>query len=179
MYLSVGQLTHLPIISLQTSDTVAWTERPVIDMSKLQIVGLYCHIPSQRPPVLLVARDFRQLAADCLIIDNEDDLVDPSDIIRLQDILNANYSPLQKAVFTTAGQRLGTVEDYNFEPDSLRLHQLLVRPSLLKSWLGSNLTISRSQIVDLTPQHITVRDTAIHQSAQSATHERKARLDPA
>lgn len=60
-----------------------------------------------------------------------------------------------------AGRKLGTVDDYSINLESNRVQKLYVRGGMLSSWLGTNLTIDRTQIIDVTPQKITVREATI------------------
>lgn len=161
MYSSASQLENLPIISLQTGETVGQIRKPIIDMSNLEIVGYVCEQGSSKRPVVMMARDIRQMAADCAIIDNEDELTEPGDIIRLKKLLDASYTPKDKSVVSDIGRKLGSVEDYTVNLESSRIQKLFVRRSILRAWMGPSLEIDRTQIIDITPKRITVRDSTV------------------
>jgi sporulation protein YlmC with PRC-barrel domain len=154
-------MQSLPVISLQTGEAVALTESPIIDIDGLEIMAYRCESTRSRGHVLLLARDIRQLAADCVIIDSDDELVEPEDIVRLQDIIHTSYNPIDKTVVSDTGRKLGHVEDYTINLDTNQVQKLHIRPSLFRAWLGSLLIIDRSQIIDITPKVITVRDSTI------------------
>jgi sporulation protein YlmC with PRC-barrel domain len=154
-------MSILPIISLQTGEAVATTRQPILAIATLEIMALRCEGAHGKAPLLLMARDIRQFAADCIIIDDEGELADPSDIVRLEAILKASYDPLGKAVVSDIGRKLGIVEDYTINVETNRVQQLQVRQSLLKAWLGTSLMIDRTQIIDITPRQITVRDATV------------------
>lgn len=160
MYILATKLSGLPIISLQASDTVAWARRPIIDIANLEIIAFHCQTPNHRS-LVLVARDIRQLAPDCIIIDNEDELAETDDIVRLRDLIKTAYTPINKTVISDTGRKLGVVEDYTINLETCRIQKLHIRQSILQAWLGSSLIVDRTQIIDLTPQSITVRDTTI------------------
>jgi sporulation protein YlmC with PRC-barrel domain len=168
MYILASKAGNLPIISLQTSDTVGWTKQPVIDSGHLRLLAFHCHGLSSNPNLVLLARDIRQLAADCIIVDSEDELTDRDDLIRLRDALAASYSPLRQRVVSDLGRRLGSVEDFGLGIESLRVEKLFVRQSLFRSWTGNHLTIDRTQILDITPEQIVVRDTTLKAPALQA-----------
>jgi sporulation protein YlmC with PRC-barrel domain len=151
----------LPIISLQTSEAVALARSPIIDIATLEIQAFHCRGAQGHQPLLLMTRDIRQMATDCIIIDSADELADPSDIIRLQQLIEDAYSPIGKMVISDAGRKLGTVDDYSINLDTNRVQKLYVRGGILSSWLGTNLAIDRTQIIDITPQKITVREATI------------------
>jgi sporulation protein YlmC with PRC-barrel domain len=161
MYALASKIEGLPVISLQTGEAAAWTKRPVIDMTTLEIVAFLCESPRSKHPLILVSGDIRQFANDCLIIDNEEELTEPKDIIRLSSLVNAEYTPLDKPVISDTGRKLGNVEDYSVNLETSRIQKLFVRQSLLRAWLGSNLTIDRTQIIDITPKRIIVRDATL------------------
>jgi sporulation protein YlmC with PRC-barrel domain len=163
MYGQASQMQSLPVISLQTGEVVAVTRLPVIDISTLDIQAYRCESMRTKQSLILMARDIRQLAADCLIVDTEEELMEPTDIIRLQAMLKADYNPLDKAVVSDTGRKLGHVEDYTINLETNCVQKLQVRQSILRSWLGTtSLVVDRSQIIDVTPKLITVRDATVN-----------------
>jgi sporulation protein YlmC with PRC-barrel domain len=156
-----SQMQSLPVISLQTGEAVALTRKPLIDIGTLEIMAYRCEGVHNKQDLLLMARDIRQLAADCVIVDNEEELVAPGDIVRLKTMLKTSYDPLDKSVVSDTGRKLGHVEDYTINLETSRVQKLHVRQSLLRAWLGTTLIIDRSQILDVTPRTITVRDTTL------------------
>ncbi|MDB5179083.1 MAG: hypothetical protein JWN01_1026 [Patescibacteria group bacterium] len=161
MYILASNLRNLPIISLQTGEAIGSSHRPVIDIATFEIVAFRCESARGRRPLILLSRDIRQLATDCMIIDNEEELTEPEDIIRLKGLLGTDYTPLEKAVVADTGRKLGQVEDYSINLETCRIQKLYVRGSLFRAWLGSSLIIDRTQIIDITPKRITVRDSIV------------------
>lgn len=168
MYAQASKLEGLPIISLQTGEAVSWVKRPIIAITSLEAVAFQCVSPRHKQPLILTARDIRQLAPDCLIINDEADLSEPEDLIRLKDILETNFNPLEKPVITESERKLGSVEDYSLNLGTALIQKLQVRQSLLRSWLGASLVIDRSQIVDVTREHLVVRDATIKSTLMHA-----------
>jgi sporulation protein YlmC with PRC-barrel domain len=165
MYARASKLENLPVISLQSGEAVAWIKQPVINISTFEILAFECDSTNHNRPVILLTNDIRQLAADCVIVDSDDELAEPDDIIRLTAIIKADYTPLDKPVISDLGRKLGSVEDYTINLDTSRIQKLYVRQSLFRAWLGSSLTIDHSQIVEVTPQRIIVRDVTIRAPA--------------
>jgi sporulation protein YlmC with PRC-barrel domain len=131
-------------------------------------MALRCESTRDKAPLLLMSRDIRQFAADCVIIDDEDELTNPEDIVRLKAMLEASYDPLSKSVVSDTGRKLGIVEDYTLNLETNRVQQLQVRQSLLKAWLGTSLMVDRSQIIDIAPRQIIVRDATVKASAMQS-----------
>ena len=161
MYALGSQMKSLPIISLQTGEAVGWTRRAVFNLADLEIQAFECITAGNKQPMILMNRDIRQLASDCVIVDNEDELTDPKDIVRLQAILRARFNPIGKPVISDTGRKLGAVEDFMLNLETARIQKLHVRKSILQAWLGTSLIIDRTQIIDITPQQITVREATL------------------
>jgi sporulation protein YlmC with PRC-barrel domain len=158
MYVLASKLINLPIISLQTGETLASVVRPIITYEHLRLVGFT--VDSGRSTrTLLTMTSVRQLALDCVIIDTDAELSEPDDIIRFKTPLEDNYTPLGKPVQTESTYRLGTVEDYTVNIETELIQKLYIRPPILKAWFSSSLIIDRTQVVDIQPKRIIVRDT--------------------
>ena len=161
MYSLESSLADQPIISLQTGQVVAWTGPPVLNVGNLEVIAYTCKVPHQKEPMLLLIGDIRQYATDCIIIDDEDELANPDDIVRFKTNLNNHYSPLNKQVIADTGRKLGTVEDYSINLETNRVQKLYVKQSIWRAWLSSNLIIDRTQIIDIAPDLITVKDSTV------------------
>ena len=160
MYALANSLKDLPIVSLQTGETVAQLAAPLIDSDRLEILAYRCYNLQHDLTLILMSPVSRDLAPDCFIIDSEEELTGTDEVVRLQPILTANFTPLEKPVVTDMGRRLGTVENYTINMDTSRLQKLYVKQSILKSWRGASLIIDREQILDVTPKQFVVREAS-------------------
>lgn len=160
MYSLESNLIGQPVMSLQTGQIVAWIGPPVLDIATLEVIAFTCRLPHGHEPLLVMASDVRQYASDCVIIDDEDELTNPEDIVRLNSE-HRRYSPLGTQVIADTGRRLGIVEDYSINLDTSRVQHLHVRQPLWRGLFNSNLIIDRTQIIDITPERITVRDSTV------------------
>jgi sporulation protein YlmC with PRC-barrel domain len=153
-----SRLTGQPVISLQTGQQVARLHEPLVTVGKLELIAFTCRTSRSEPTLLLMAGDVRQYAPDCIIVDDEDTLTDPADIVRLTADLKDRYSPLGKPVFADSGRKLGNVEDYELNLEKNCVQKIHVGQPFWASWFNPPLQIDRSQILDVTPSRITVRD---------------------
>ncbi len=160
MYVLASKLESLPILSLQTGETVAAIQRPVIDTANLELPAYLCQAAHHDQPLLLMSRDIRQTAPDCIIIDSEEELTETNEVVRLGPLLEQDFIPLGKVVVTDLGRQLGHIEDYTINTETSRIQKLYIRQSILRSLLGSSLIVDRAQIIEVTPRQIIVRDTA-------------------
>ena len=158
MYVLATNLVTLPVISLQTGETVATIASLVIDSDRLKLVGLRLNV-GKSPRNLLVMSGIRQLAADCVIIDNDEELSEPDDVVRLAGLLQSGYTPLSKRVQTDTGRHLGSVEDFTINLETEQVQKLYVHPPLVRAWYKSSVIIDRAQVIDVQPTLFIVRDT--------------------
>lgn len=130
---------------------------PIINPNNLKIEGFYCQ-DSRRKQLILVAQDVRDVLPQGIVVNDLDVLTDPSELVRLESVLNLNFEILGKPVVTTEKQKLGKVNDYATETESLFIKKLYVAQSLFKNFTGGNLGIDRTQIVEITDKKIVIQD---------------------
>ncbi len=159
MHVLASKLEGLPVMSLQSGETVATILDPIIDMGRLEVVAYQCHIGRGREAHALMSSDIRQLAADCAIIDSEDEVTPVRDVVRLRPLIETRFRPLGKTVITDLGRRVGRIEDYTINLETHCIQKLYVQPPFWQGWLRSNLIIDRGQVLEISPRYITVRDT--------------------
>ena len=159
MYILASSMSNLPILSLHTGQTIGVVDAPVINPDNLQIVALYCGSgPWRKRTSVIMTRDIREIAREGLVIDSLEDIEDASEIVRLGSIVEQNYNPIGMPVVTQTGDQLGKIEDYTVDVADYRIQKLYLKQSLLKNLLLNNIVVDRSQIVDVTPRAIIVRD---------------------
>ena len=158
MYVLAHQLNDLPVMSLQTGFPIAIVERPILNPTNLEVMALRCRVERSRQDGVILMRDVRQFASDCVIIDSFDEIEDPNEIVRLKEIAEKQFEPVGKTVVSESGSRLGRVEDYTINLKTFMLQKLYVHQSLMKSILFNNLVVDRTQIIDVTDKQITVKD---------------------
>ncbi len=166
MYALASKLIPLPVLSLQTGIAVATTKDLILDPANLEVVALSCETAKHGAPELaLMMRDVRELALDCVIIDSEEELTELTDIVRLVALRAEAFSLLRKLVISDMGRHLGVVEDFTINIETRKVQKLYVKQSLVRSFFGSSLIIDRTQILDVTPKQIVVREATLKSGA--------------
>lgn len=145
-----------PIMSLRIGSQVATAQRPIINPDNLKIEGFYA--TNGKQSLILVSQDIRDIAAQGIIIDDFDVLVEPGDLVRLQDVIRLHFDLLGLPVITSQKHRLGKVNDFAADPATMYIQKIYVAQSIFKSFSGGNLGIDRSQIVEITDKSIVVQD---------------------
>lgn len=162
MYALASKLITLPVLSLQTGATVAAVRGLILDPATLEVVAFTCEVAGQPDPeIALMLRDVRELALDCVIVDTEDELTEIDDIVRLKALRGENFTLIRKPVVSDMGRKLGSVEDFTINTETNKVQKLYVKQSIVRSFFGSSLIIDRTQIVDVTPRQIVVREATI------------------
>lgn len=167
MFILAKQLSRLPVMSLQTGQPVAVITGLVVDMAKLEVMALKCK-RGRDPERVILARDIRQFASDCVIIDSDTDIEDPAEIVRLHEVWAAGFNPTGKMVVNESGLKLGLVEDYTINLDDSQIQKLYVHQSPWRSLLFNSLVVDRTQIIDISPTRFVVHDANVKQPLFSA-----------
>ncbi len=154
-----NMLLNRPVLSLRTGTPVALAVAPIINPNNLKIEGFYCRDNRNRKmELVLLEQDIRDILPQGLVINDYDVLVDPSELVRLQDIIGINFALLGKLVVTSEKSKLGKVSDFATDIDSMFIQKLYVTRSMIKSLTNGELSVDRSQIVEITPKQIVVNN---------------------
>ena len=153
------QLIGLPVLSLQTGQRVATSTNLVIDPDRLAVAALLCVVG--RTQMILLPQDIRQLAPQGILVDSEESLSEPDDVVRVAPLAQRGWSPAGKKVQTDMGRPVGKVETFTIAPELFILQKLHVRRPIWQSLTGASVIIDRSQVLDVTDSQIIVRDTEL------------------
>ena len=152
-------LLQRPIMSLRTGSRIATTTGALINPNNLKIEGFYCQdTVDKKMQLVLLAQDIRDILPAGLVVNDHDVLAAPKDLVRLKEIMNINFELFGKPVITEGKKKLGKVNDFATDMDSLYIQKLYVSQSVIKSLTGGNMGIDRSQIVEITNKKIIVKD---------------------
>jgi len=154
-----GAFLDQPVLSLRTSAPVAKTLQPIINPNNLKIEGFYCQDNKDRKKQLvLLYQDIRDIIPQGLVVNDHDVLAEPSELVRLKEIMNLNFQLIGKQVVTARGEKVGKVTDYAPDTATMFVQKIYVSQSILKNFAGGNLGIDRTQIVEITNKKIVIHD---------------------
>jgi uncharacterized protein YrrD len=153
-----GSMTNAPVMSIQTGRSLGAVSDAIIDPRKLEIVAWYIKGSTlDHQPAVVMSQDFRELGSLGAIVDSADKIISPSDVVRLQKILDHGFKFEGIKVFDDDGNKLGRVETYAFDPEGFDIEQIYIRPKLLSRLSLSYLIVGRKQIVELNNQKMIVK----------------------
>ena len=159
MLLLTNTFLNQKVMSLRNGRPVAVTLQPIINPNNLKIEGFYCQDSVDKNLTLvLVSQDIRDILPAGLVVDDHEVLAEPHDLIRLKPIMDINFSLTGKSVVTEEKKRIGKVNDYACDSETLYVQKLYVSQPLIKSFSGGNLSIDRNQIVEITNRQIVIKD---------------------
>lgn len=173
MLINASSLIGTRILSLQLGGAVAEVDSLIIDPDNLQIVAFHLSGPviGGETGDILDARSIREFSRLGFIIDDTDELVFRTDVVRIDKIMSLNFHLVGLKVVTEKGKKLGKVIDFIVDPSSLLTQQLVVQRPALKSFLDPELTIHRSQIVEVDDFKVTVKDATEKVAAPAPQNE--------
>lgn len=160
MLINGSKLSNAKILSLHIGGPVATVKRPVIEPSSFKIIALEVAGPLIRGEVgnILDVADIREVANVGIIIDSTDDLVQQDDVIKVAEILKLNFALVGLKVKTRKGAKLGKVIDFVLDTETFMIQQLIVHRPMTKSLIDPELTIPRSEIVEVNDYEVIVKD---------------------
>ena len=154
-----------PIISLRSGGPLGMALDPIINPHNLKILGWWVDERGHPEKRVLLIEDIRRMTDDGLMVDSEESLVLPEELVRLKEILATNWALMGKQV-KTKRQKLGKVTDYSYN-DGMFVQKLYVGVPIVKMLSSTNtLLIDRTQIVEVTDHYIMVRDTEVTEGAE-------------
>ena len=98
-----------------------------------------------------------------VIVDDEDVIMPPVDLVRTQEVMQFNFTLVDKQVIDTRKKTLGKVESYAVDIASFYVIKMNVRQSPFKNLWGTTLLIDRTQIVEITDARIVVQAADLRQ----------------
>ena len=151
----------MPVVSLHVGGPVASIREAVIDPEDLKVVAYVLEGPiiKNDPDVgnILDTKDVREVSNSGLIVDSTDRFTTREDVIRFDEIMNLNFSLIGLKVVTQDGKKLGKVVDYTLDSGTFMIYQLIVQRPFMSSLMDPELTINRSQIIEIDDFKVTIK----------------------
>ncbi len=151
-------LINQPVLSLRNGARIATTLSPLINPNNLKIEGFYCQEPGSKERLIVLYQDIRDVMPQGLVVNDQDALTQPSELVRLKEIIELDFSLDGKPVVTASKTRIGKVNDYAIETTTMYVQKIYVGQSLLKSLNGGSLSVERTQIIEITNKVIVIQD---------------------
>lgn len=159
MLIIASKFIGTPILSMQASGRIGAITDFIIEPESLKAIAFFTAGPGiNKESNILDAKSIREYSSYGCVVDSADELVAEGDVIRIDKVLDLRFNLIGIKVVTKKGTKLGRVEDFTMTEDNYTIQQLIVKRPSIKSFLDSELTIPRSEIVEITDDKIIVRD---------------------
>lgn len=111
-----------------------------------------------------------------MMINSMDSICEPSDVIKIEKIINSGTRIMGNKVFTKSGVYVGKVSDYAIHMDAECITKLVVTKTFLELFKTSENTIPTTEIVEITPTKIIINDIfgLAKETAKSRSNKGKA-----
>lgn len=160
--LTLGQsLINKSVLSLRGGAPIGQVSAVLIDPNNLKIEGWFAADRFSKQRGILLAQEIRDLIPQGFVVNDDDAITPPEDLVRLKPVLALHFELIEKPVITENGGKLGKVTDYAFDKESMFIQKLYVSQSMLKSFSGGTLNIDRTQIVEVTNRKIVVTEATV------------------
>lgn len=159
MLIYSSRLIGTPILSMQSAGPIGTITAPIVDPNSLKILAFYVAGPLIRNGAnILDVKSIREYSSYGCVIDAIDELVTKDDVIKISKIIDLNFFLTDLKVETKKGTKLGKVSDFTVTDTDFTIQQIVVKRPLVKSFLDPELTIPRSEIVEITDYKVIVKD---------------------
>lgn len=155
-----SKLIGTPVLSLQTGAPVGFVKSSIVDPNDLKILAfrLDGHRMAKNSANILDISSIREYSNLGIVIDSIEELVTPSDVIKIQKVLELNFDLIGLKVETKKRSKLGKLVDFTVTPEDFIVQQIIVHRPTMKALVDPDLTISRKEIVEVTDYKVIIRD---------------------
>ena len=160
MLVAYSKLLDAPVLSVQAGAPIAHINGAVVDPDTLKIIAFRLGGPlvNRSSANLLDVKSIREYSRYGFVIDDIDELITSTDVIKIQHVIELNFSLIDLRVKTKKGTKLGHIQDFTVTSEDFIVQQIIVKRPLVKSFVDPNLTISRKEIVEITDYEVIVKD---------------------
>ena len=159
MLINSNKLISTPVLSVQTTDSIGSVSAPIINPDNFKIVAFYLSGGVvDKSTNILATSSIREYSKYGMVIDSIEELIGKSDVVKIEKIIDLHFELIGLKVETKKGSKLGKVSGFTFTSDDFTIQQIIVKRPLVKSFVDPELTIHRSEIVEVDDYKIIVKD---------------------
>ena len=177
-----SNMTNFPVLSLHVGGEIARTKQAIIDPEDLKIIAytLEGAIIQNDPEVgnILDLADVRELSEKGFIVDSADVFTTRDDVVKLDEIMSLDFNLVGLKVVDQRGKKLGKIVDYTIDSGSFMVYQLIVQRPVMSSFIDPQLTINRSQIVEIDDFKVTIKHSTSQVKVKKPKEEPKEEFVP-
>ena len=159
MLVQASRLIGTKVLSMQSTSAIGSVSEPIIDPADLKVLGFYLTGPLvDRKANIIDTKSIREYSRYGMVVDSINELVNKEDVVKISQVIDLNFNPIGLKVETKKGTKLGKVSDYTVTSDDFLVQQIIVKRPIIKALVDPELTIPRSEIVEVNDYKIIVKD---------------------
>ena len=163
-----ASVTNLPVVSLRAGTKIATAADMIINPNNLKVEGWHVTDRFNKKNLVMLSSEIREIATQGFLVNDHESLSPAEELIRLKPVLEIGFELIGKAVTTESGKRVGKVSDFAIETEAFIVKKIYVARSLLKDFSGGNVSIDRTQIIEITDKRIIVEEPTEEKKAPAA-----------
>ena len=154
-----SKIPEMAVLSVRAGGAVAKISEVIVDPDTLKVIAFRCYggmVPRNGADILSVSsvREFSRLG---VVIDDIEELVSADEVVRIEKVLQLNFTLPGLKVETKSGHKLGKIADFTINIDDFLVMQIIVQRPVLKALMDPELTIHRKEIVEVTDYKVIVK----------------------
>ena len=154
-----SRLIGTPVLSVQASGPIAQVAEPIVNPDNLKILAFKLTGPIVGATNnILDVKSIREYSPIGMVIDDNDELIGPEDVVKIKEVLDLNFNLIGLKVETKKGTKLGHIIDFTATSEDFTIQQIIVKRPIVKSLIDPELTIHRREIVEITDYKVIVKD---------------------
>lgn len=154
-----SRIIGTPVLSVQTSGPIAQIISSIVNPDNLKILAFKLSGPIiNSTNNLLDTKSIREYSHLGIVIDSNDELIGPEDVVKIKEVLALNFDLIDLKVETKKGSKLGKIIDFTLDSNDFTIQQIIVKRPTVKSFIDPELTIHRREIVEVTDYKVIVKD---------------------
>ena len=157
----INEYIDMPVMSIRSGRRLSTSLEPVVNPHKLSVLGFYVEDRASGIDKILLSEDIREFSDVGIIVDSEEALMDPADLVKHEAIIDMQFAIVGKRLVTQSGKKLGKVEDYAIDDLNYRIEKIYARPVAIKTLSTNDYVVNRRQIASVNEHEIVVKDAVI------------------
>ena len=150
-----SSLKGLPIASIQDDAKVGIIKSALIDTTTGKIIGMVVNTGFFQPSKFISFNDIKAISREGLVVQNKDDIVAISDIVKAQEAYKKGFPLIGLKVKTKSGKKIGKVIDL-----ALSLEMGCVMQFYVAAYFSERI-INSSKVISITKKGIIVEDDVL------------------
>lgn len=140
---------------MRSAGRIGLVIEPIINPHNLHIDGFNCQLPGSKINLILLDIHVRDLSPKGIIINDNRDLSEVADLVRLKPVIDIKFQLIEKVVLS-GKKKIGKVAEYAIDDQSLFIQKIYVQPPIWQSVNHHRLIFDRSSIIEVTDTQIVV-----------------------